>query len=109
VRAYDERKAEIEDRTIAVIKERLGHMFVIQDIHEKGFPIDLILIGRNTEEPREQRIVKLWLYIVDMRRDKPRILGFGRPFTTGALELVIVTRTTKNSRDYNRTPKRNNR
>jgi len=109
VRAYNERKAEIEDRTIAVIKERLSHMFVIQDLHEKGFPFDLILVGRNTEEPWEQRIVKLWLYIVDMRGDKPRILGFGRPFTTGALGLVIVTRIAKNSRDYNRTPKRSHR
>jgi len=127
VGVYNERKVEIEGRAIAVIMERLSQLFEIQDLHERGFPFDLILVRRSTEEPREQRIVEVkswehigvaiytdneksfaedneriggnyWLYIVDMREDKPRILGFRRPFTTGALELV--TRITKNGKDY---------
>jgi len=127
VGVYDERKAEIEGKAIAVIMERLSQVFEIQDLHERGYPFDLILVRRSMEEPREQRIVEVkswehidvaiytsneksfaegnegiggnyWLYIVDMREDKPRILGFRRPFTTGALELV--TKITKNGRDY---------
>jgi len=124
---YDKRKVEIENDAIAVIKRRLSQKFAIQDLHEKGYPFDLIFISKSEEERREQRIVEVkswkhigiviytdneksfgeenekkggnyWLYIVDMREDTPRILGFKRPFTTNALKFV--TKITKSDRDY---------
>ena len=124
---YDERKVEIENEAIAVMKKKLSYKFAIQDLHEKGYPFDLIFIRKSEEEPREQRIVEVkswkhidiviytdseksfgeeneekggnyWLYIVDMREEPPRILGYKRPFTSNVLEFV--TKISRKGRDY---------
>jgi len=124
---YDEKKAEIEDEAIAILTERLSSRFNIHDMHKVGAPFDLILIGKNGSESPEHRIVEVkswkhidlviytggekafgeenerkggnyWLYIVDMRKESPRVLGFKQPFTTGAVELI--KKVTKKGRDY---------
>lgn len=124
---YDEKKFEIEGEAITIIKERLGQLFAIQDLHEGGYPFDLILIKRGGGEPREQRIVEVkswkhidviiytkgeksfgeenekkggnyWLYVVDLRDDPPHILGYKRPFTANTLEFI--RKVTKGNKEY---------
>lgn len=124
---YDERKAEIEDEAISILREKLQQKFFVQDLHKKGAPFDLILVEREEKEHREHRIVEVkswrnidfaiytdnekefgeefesiggnyWLYVVDMRETPIRILGFRKPFTTNALRLVWEIN--KNGRRY---------
>jgi len=113
---YDERKAEIEDEVISILREKLQQKFFVQDLHKRGSPFDLILVEREEKEPKEHRIVEVkswknidfaiytdnekkfgeefeeiggnyWLYVVDMQKTPIRILGFRKPFTTNALRL----------------------
>jgi len=81
-------------------------------------PYDILRVERGAvKEPREQRFVEVkswkhidvvilteieksfgedieekggnyWLYIVDMRVGSPRVLGYRKPFSTGALEFI---------------------
>ncbi|MCD6301541.1 MAG: DEAD/DEAH box helicase family protein [Staphylothermus sp.] len=118
---YDEKKTEIEDEAIAILAERLSSRFNIHDMHKVGAPFDVILIGKNGSESPEHRIVEVkswkhidvviytenevgfaeeneqkggnyWLYVVDMRGEKPKIYGYRRPFSTNALKLIAKIR-----------------
>jgi len=124
---YDKEKLETEKEAISIIKNKFGQEFSIQDLHESIPVFDLIFIKNIKDEPKEYRLVEVkswkyidliiytenekkfgeeneskggnyWLYVVDMRREPAVIMGFKRPFTTNALQLV--RKISKDGKDY---------
>ena len=62
---YDARKFEVEREAVEALKRKLSRDFEIQDVHEGGWPYDLLLVRRSPVEPREHRIVevKTWKHL----------------------------------------------
>jgi hypothetical protein len=62
---YDVGKFEVEGEAVEVLKRMLSRDFEIQDVHDKGWAYDLLLVRRSPVEPREHRIVevKTWKHL----------------------------------------------
>jgi len=62
---YDVRKFKVEREAVEALKRKLSRDFEIQDVHDRGWAYDLLLVRRSPVEPREHRIVevKTWKHL----------------------------------------------
>ncbi len=62
---YDVGKFEVEREAVEALKRKLSRDFEIQDVHDRGWAYDLLLVRRSPVEPREHRIVevKTWKHL----------------------------------------------
>jgi hypothetical protein len=62
---YDVRKFEVEREAVEALKRMLSRDFEIQDVHDRGWAYDLLLVRRSSVEPREHRVVevKTWKHL----------------------------------------------